>query len=91
MIRRQHGRYLIERHIPGGRTGARQLLALAQDKCLAVGLTGVHDAGIGAAEIAAYLDLEREGKLKMRVYAMVSASGPEYFAKHPPAARNPLG
>ncbi len=56
---------------------ARRLLA-AQAECLKWGLTGVHDAGVGKAEIDAYQMIDRDGRLKLRVYAMASppAGGP---------------
>lgn len=36
------------------------------------GLTGVHDAGVSPLEAEAYRDLDRMGKLKLRVYGMAS-------------------
>ncbi len=50
---------------------ARHLLA-GQAECLKWGLTGVHDAGVSKAEIDAYQMLDRDGRLKLRVYAMAS-------------------
>ena len=51
--------------------------------CLALGLTGIHDAGIAPAEIDVYRRLAENGKLKIRVYVMVEGRrAPEYFAKH---------
>ena len=50
----------------------RRLLA-AMAVAHAAGLTGVHDAGIDAPVIEAYRALAREGRLTLRVYAMVSA------------------
>ena len=52
----------------------RHLLA-AQQICLENGLTAVHDAGISQTAAAAYRELEREGKLSVRVYAMASLPG----------------
>jgi predicted amidohydrolase YtcJ len=49
----------------------RQILA-AQAACLKAGLTGVHDAGVSAAEAAVYRALDADGRLKMRVYGMAS-------------------
>ena len=49
----------------------RNLLA-AQQICLENGLTAVHDAGISQAAADAYRELEHEGKLRVRVYAMAS-------------------
>lgn len=65
--------------------GPRELILAAQERCLAAGLTGVHDAGIGVAELEAYKALAAEGKLKIRVYAMLSAQvAPFYIKDHPP-------
>jgi len=76
---------MIERHIPGGRRTARDLILAAQEKCLAVGLTGVHDAGIDGGDADAYRALAKEGKLKLRVYAMMAAGrGAEWFRTNKP-------
>jgi predicted amidohydrolase YtcJ len=69
---------LVERHIPGGSVTAADLILAGEERCLAAGLTGIHDAGIGETEIAAYRKLASEGRLRLRVYGMVSGSvGPE--------------
>ena len=62
---------LITREMPGTGQRTADLLLKAQEMCLAVGLTGVHDAGVTPAEIDVYRQLETVGKLKLRVYAMV--------------------
>jgi predicted amidohydrolase YtcJ len=57
---------------------AEDLILAGEARCLAAGLTGVHDAGIGEAEIAAYRKLDADGRLRLRVYAMVYGGvGPE--------------
>ncbi|MFC2166327.1 amidohydrolase, partial [Acidobacteriota bacterium] len=43
----------------------------AVNSCLKVGLTGVHEAGVGPQAIAMYKDLIDHNQLKMRVYAML--------------------
>jgi hypothetical protein len=71
---------LIARHIDKSVAGTGDLLLAAQELCLAAGLTGVHDAGVSPAEFDEYQRLEQGGKLKIRVYAMVSAAhAPEFF------------
>jgi len=50
----------------------------AQTNCLAVGLTTVDDAGLMKSEVDAMDELQKEGKLKMRIYAMLSDSAPNY-------------
>jgi predicted amidohydrolase YtcJ len=47
-------------------------LLLAQDDCFAVGLTGVHDAGLETQQVQIIDSLQRAGKLKMRINAMLS-------------------
>lgn len=64
---------LIERAIDAPLPRSEDLLLAAQEMCLSAGLTGVHDAGVSPAEIAAYRRLAERGNLKLRVYAMVSA------------------
>ena len=63
----------------------RQLLRAAQEEAR-LGLTGVHDAGIGPEEMAAYKKLATEGRLPTRVYAMIGGNGElwrEYLKKGP--------
>jgi predicted amidohydrolase YtcJ len=52
----------------------------AQAECLKSGLTGMHDAGVGETGLAAYEELEREGKLVLRVYVML-ANDPKLLEK----------
>lgn len=47
-------------------------LLLAQDDCFAVGLTGVHDAGLETEQVKIIDSLQHAGKLKMRINAMLS-------------------
>lgn len=72
---------LIGRHIPDGLTGdARECILKAQEMCLAVGLTAVHDAGVSPEEVEIYRQLEAQGLLKIRVYAMLHGhAAPAYF------------
>lgn len=72
---------LFDRVLPRGRSVRDELLA-AQERCLAVGLTGVHDAGVGAETIEAYRKLDLDGKLELRIYAMASVSAPEWFSRN---------
>jgi predicted amidohydrolase YtcJ len=51
----------------------KKAILTAQKVCHAVGLTSVHDAGLDEAQLEALRILEREGRLSMGVYAMVSA------------------
>ena len=49
-------------------------LLAAQDMCFDLGLTTVDDAGLGIDDIHIIDSLQKSGDLKMRVYAMASAS-----------------
>ncbi len=76
---------LIERVIDEPPADFERLVLEAQRICLSVGLTGVHDAGVSPAEIEVYRRLEAEGKLKLRIYAMVNGQQAiEYFRAHEP-------
>ncbi len=65
---------LIESKIPPSSPEAtqRQLLA-AMKECNRYGLVRVHDAGVGKSELAAYKALLGQGKLTVRIYAMIGA------------------
>jgi predicted amidohydrolase YtcJ len=64
---------LIGRAVPGvTRQDVRRRLLAAQDLALAAGLTAVHDAGISGRTADVYRELDREGRLKIRIYAMAS-------------------
>ena len=66
---------LVSRMVPrpGKEETARALLN-AQENCLAVGLTSVHDAGLGREEVETIDSLQKDGSLKMRIYAMLNPS-----------------
>ncbi len=53
---------------------ARAATLSAQAAAFASGITGFHDAGIGVHELTAQQKLDAEGKLKIRLYSMLSAS-----------------
>ncbi|MCL4743393.1 MAG: amidohydrolase [Phycisphaerales bacterium] len=75
---------IVRAAITGAGVGTtEELLLKAQEMCLAVGLTGVHDAGVGPDEIETYRRLEADGRLKMRIHAMVAAAhAPRHFEEH---------
>lgn len=50
-------------------------LAAASDSCLAAGLTSVHEAGISPDAISLYKRLIEDGRLKLRIYAMLGDPG----------------
>jgi predicted amidohydrolase YtcJ len=62
------------------------LLAQAEANCFRVGLTTVADAGLDKLVIQHFDDLQRTGKMKLRIYAMLnpSAENLNYFLKNGP-------
>ncbi|MBM3311793.1 MAG: amidohydrolase [Candidatus Aminicenantes bacterium] len=50
-----------------------KVIELANRECLSKGLTSVHDAGAGTGTIELYKRAIDEGKLQVRIYAMLSA------------------
>lgn len=53
-------------------------LKRAVAECQRYGLTGVHDAGVGARDLEAIRYLDEHGELGLRVYAMLDADEPEF-------------
>jgi len=63
---------LITRLIPSiTRKDRIQLILKTVDDAVAVGLTGIHDAGVSYEVIEIYKELAQEGRLKIRIYAML--------------------
>lgn len=58
----------------------------AQENCFAVGLTTVDDAGLDKSTVLLIDELQKAGKLKMRIYAMLNPSkeNADYFIKKGP-------
>lgn len=64
---------MVRRRIPAASPEQVQRhISRALEECARLGLTSVHDAGVGNAEIAAYHALLQQGKMPVRVYAMLS-------------------
>lgn len=64
---------LVTNIIPAaGRAEYEKWLAKAQANCFAQGLTTVADCGLAYYDVTMVDSLQREGKLKMRVYVMLS-------------------
>lgn len=61
-------------------------LTAAEKNCLAVGLTTVDDAGLMKQDIDVIDELQKQGKLKIRTYVMLSDSAPnyQYYLQHGP-------
>ncbi|MBA3680671.1 MAG: amidohydrolase [Bacteroidetes bacterium] len=70
---------LVKTFIPkNNKEKIEHALLSAQDNCLAMGLTTVDDAGLMKQDIDVIDELQKLKKLKMRVYAMLSDSTPNY-------------
>ncbi len=65
---------------PGNQEKVKAILE-AQKNCFSVGLTTVHDAGLGYKTIDMIDSLNKSGDLKMRIYAMLNP-GEENFNKY---------
>lgn len=67
---------LVERHIPAP---TKEEMRLALDASLAemrsVGLTGVHDAGVGVTDFELMKEVADNGKMTTRIYGMISGAG----------------
>ncbi|HLG43298.1 MAG TPA: amidohydrolase [Planctomycetota bacterium] len=73
---------LVERKMPAATISDYQRwFTLAQEQCLRLGLTGVHDAGITATALEALKVMVREEMLQIRVYGMFYSSDPEQTAR----------
>lgn len=66
---------IVGRKIPElSPTQKNNALLAAQEKCFAAGLTSVTDCGLDKDEILRMQDLQKEGKLKIRINAMLNPS-----------------
>jgi predicted amidohydrolase YtcJ len=73
---------LVRRIIPEPDNEHKRLgLLKAQENCFAVGLTSVHDAGLGYDELNLIDSLQKAGLLKMRIYGML-APGEKNFEEY---------
>lgn len=72
---------LVEKVIPQpGGAELRDALKAALSHMNSVGLTGVGDAGINAAQAAIYRQMADEGLLTVRIYAMIRDTGADFRA-----------
>ena len=66
---------LVQAAIPvPSREEDKASLKVAFDKALSLGLTGLHDAGVGEQTLRAYQDLAEENAIPLRVYPMIAAA-----------------
>jgi len=82
---------LVKKHIPKDTQDQyRAKFLKAVQSCLAVGLTGIHEAGVGSDEIKMYKSLIDKEQLGIRIYAMLGEQEKPgltgdleaYFQKH---------
>ena len=67
---------LVSRRIPAATPDQIQArLARAAAECARLGLTSVHDAGIGPVDLAAYRELVSANRLPVHIYAMIRGEG----------------
>jgi predicted amidohydrolase YtcJ len=70
-------RGLVERKIPAATQGqVESRIRQALQECARLGITTVHDAGVGAAAIDAYHSLLKKGQMPIRAYVMIGGAGP---------------
>ncbi|MBO0356451.1 amidohydrolase [Hymenobacter sp. BT186] len=71
---------------------ASTLLLEGQQRCLAVGLTSLADAGLDKANIDQMAALQQQGKLKLRLYAMLNPTkaNKDYYLKNGPVMEDRL-
>jgi predicted amidohydrolase YtcJ len=67
---------LVESHIPAPtKRDIRAAYRAAQEKLLPLGLTGVHDVGIGIPEAEVLMSMADDEELDLRIYAMLAGAG----------------
>ena len=79
---------LVERRVPAPtRADMRNAIEAAIGSLLALGMTGVHDAGIDKTLAGVYLSMADDNELHMRIYAMLSDAGENLAAFDEPVRR----
>lgn len=69
-------RSLVERKIPAApQEQVERRILRGLTECARLGITTVHDAGVGEAGIEAYHALMRSGKMPVRAYVMIGGTG----------------
>lgn len=69
---------LVEKHLPvSSEAYLQQALKAAGQHLLSVGITSAHDAGIDYQQYQLYQKNARQGKLPIRIYAMLSVTDPK--------------
>jgi predicted amidohydrolase YtcJ len=80
--------YIVDRQVPAPtRQDIREAYRRAVDMLLALGITGVHDAGISKIQAEVYMSMADDSELNIRVYAMLSDAGANLDAFPEPVRR----
>lgn len=80
--------YIVDRQVPApNRQDIREAYRRAVDMLLALGMTGVHDAGINKIQAEVLMSMADDSELKIRVYAMLSDAGANLDAFPEPVRR----
>lgn len=76
-----NAKFLIEKHIPeiNDETALKYFTQL-QETCFSLGLTSVHDCGISEHTLSQLEQSQRQGTLKMKVFALLN-DDPAYYGK----------
>ncbi len=70
-----HAQQLVDKHIPPLTLAqVKNALELAAQECVRNGLTSVHDAQVSRIMVQAFRELVSEGRMPVRVYAMLDAA-----------------
>ena len=71
------------------RAQRKHSIQIATRRCAELGLTAVHDAGVGTEDVEIYRELAQKGELPIRVFAMLSAESawaPDVLPREKPTA-----
>jgi len=79
---------IVDRQVPAPeRQDIREAYRRAVDMLLALGITGVHDAGISKTQAEVFMSMADDAELDIRVYAMLSDAGANLDAFPEPVRR----
>lgn len=81
VIKSMHQDYLNSQDPAELHENWEESLELAMDECLSKGITSFQDAGSSFEEIADYTRMAKEGKLRLRLWAMIRKSSEEMKGK----------